>query len=82
MNYFFILKASKVVSKKGCIFQGNDISQTPTNDAKVCAKKCETTSECTHFTWYGGTCCIKRGDASMSNAEKSSIPGAVCGVKQ
>jgi len=65
-----------------CDFDGNDLSnvQCP---GELCSTKCGQTSGCTHFAWTnynGGTCWMKSGPISKSNAIHSSDPSIVCGV--
>jgi len=56
------------------------MSSDKTEDAKSCGEKCSTTSGCTHFSWYDGTCNMKNGVVSKSDAKQSSTPGIVCGI--
>lgn len=63
-----------------CDFFGNDMSscQVPT---ERCTETCRETVGCTHFTWTDykeGTCWMKNGSISKSDAEFKS--GAVCGT--
>ena len=49
----------------------------------MCGSTCRKTSGCTHFTWTdfeGGTCWMKKGSISKTNAFRSQNPSAVCGV--
>ena len=65
----------------GCDFDGNDLSNVGSK-GEECSGKCKSTSGCTHFTWTdynGGTCWMKKGSISHSNA-KDSAEGNVCGI--
>ncbi|CAF1387881.1 unnamed protein product [Rotaria magnacalcarata] len=65
-----------------CDFPGNDMSNVRTR-GEDCGGKCAQTSGCTHFAWNtyeGGTCWLKSGSVSKSNAvPRSDIP-MICGV--
>jgi hypothetical protein len=65
-----------------CDFRGNDLSsvQIP---GELCGTKCANTNGCTHFSWTnwnGGTCWMKSGSVSKSNAVSISDSSSVCGV--
>ena len=63
-----------------CDFKGKDLRSQQTQGSQ-CSATCQRTSGCTHFTWSnynGGTCFMKQGGASKSEAVYMS--GAVCGV--
>ena len=65
-----------------CDFNGNDLSNVQTS-ADQCGPKCSTTPACTHFTWTqynGGTCWMKQGQISKSDAIQTNDPTMVCGV--
>ena len=66
----------------GCDFR---VGQT-LKDIKVpgdqCGSRCASTPGCTHYTWNnynGGTCWMKSGGASKSDAFDAD-PSMVCGV--
>jgi hypothetical protein len=64
-----------------CDFLNNDLSNVRSS-GEECSTKCRTTSGCTHYTWTnwnGGTCWMKKGQVSQSNAFYSTL-GFVCGV--
>ena len=66
----------------GCDFIGNDLS-TVRVAAAHCGPECESTAECTHFTWtklHGGTCWMKKGPISKSDAVPKRDRSMVCGV--
>ena len=65
-----------------CDFKGNDLSNARVSGDK-CGPKCVSTSGCTHFTWTtynGGTCWMKKGSVSKSNAFDTGDRTMVCGV--
>ncbi|CAF0857622.1 unnamed protein product [Rotaria sordida] len=65
-----------------CDFRGNDLSNVLIA-ANICGGKCADTQRCTHFTWTqynGGTCWMKSGAVSKSDAVSTSDPTMVCGV--
>jgi len=65
----------------GCDFPGNDMSNAQIR-GEDCSNKCRSTGGCTHYAWTqynGGTCWMKSGSVSKSDAVVSSEPGAVCG---
>ncbi len=64
----------------GCEFKGNDLSKVRSK-GEECSGKCKETDGCTHYNWTkfnGGTCWMKRGSATQSDAKKS-LSGNVCG---
>jgi hypothetical protein len=66
----------------GCDLPGNDITsfQIPRED---CGEKCAQTSGCTHFAWNpwtGGTCWLKKGEATKENAVEQEDKTVMCGV--
>ncbi|CAF1527215.1 unnamed protein product [Rotaria sordida] len=65
-----------------CDFRGNDLSNVQIA-SEFCGGKCAETQRCTHFTWTqynGGTCWMKSGTVSKSDAFSTSDPTMVCGV--
>ena len=65
-----------------CDFPENDIenANTPGED---CSNKCKQTNSCTHFTWTtwnGGTCWMKSGSVSKSDAHSTDDSTMVCGI--
>ena len=65
-----------------CDFWGGDLSNALTS-AENCGGKCASTSGCTHFSWTsynGGTCWMKSGAVSKSDATSNSNNGMVCGI--
>ena len=65
-----------------CDFQNNDLSNKQV-DGPDCAQACASTSGCTHFTWTsynGGTCWMKSGSISKSNALSTGDQSMVCGT--
>ncbi|CAF3843325.1 unnamed protein product [Rotaria magnacalcarata] len=68
----------------GCDFKGNDLSHVRVS-AEQCGGKCASTHGCTHFSWSkwnGGTCWMKKGHVSKSNAFSTKDWSMVCGVKE
>ncbi|CAF1416506.1 unnamed protein product [Adineta steineri] len=65
-----------------CNFNGNDLSNIQIA-GELCGGKCHETSGCTHFTWTnynGGTCWMKTGTVSQSDAFPTDDPTMACGV--
>ena len=65
-----------------CDFPGNDLSNS-LSKAPDCAGLCSTTPPCTHFMWTkynGGTCFLKQGNVSESDAVYTNDPNMVCGM--
>jgi hypothetical protein len=65
-----------------CDFKGNDLSNQKSTSSN-CAQTCASTSGCTHFTWTtynGGTCWMKSGSISQSNAISTGDQSMVCGT--
>ena len=65
-----------------CDFKGNDLSNQKGSSSN-CAQTCASTSGCTHFTWTsynGGTCWMKSGSISKSNAVFTGDQSMVCGI--
>jgi hypothetical protein len=65
-----------------CNFKGNDLSRVRIAPEQ-CDGKCASTPECTHFIWTkrnGGTCWMKKGSVSKSNAFPTNDGSMVCGV--
>ena len=65
-----------------CDFKGNDLSNVRVSGDQ-CGSKCASTSGCTHFTYTtynDGTCWMKQGPVSKSNAFDTGDKTMVCGV--
>ena len=65
-----------------CDFRNNDLSNAQTR-GEDCGSKCQSTPRCTHFTWTnfnGGTCWMKKGAISKSDAVFTNNNGMVCGI--
>ena len=66
-----------------CDFHENDLSNVQSSP-ELCGPKCLATQGCTHYSWTnsdGGTCWMKTGEISKSNAFSTIDPTAVCGVR-
>lgn len=63
---------------KFCDFVGNEYKRESIAEYKECAKRCENTPDCTHFTWNGGLCYLKSGSVNQSNAV--SREDFICGL--
>ncbi|OQV23253.1 putative endoglucanase type K [Hypsibius exemplaris] len=63
----------------GCQFEGNNLTQDQSTSAQ-CGGQCAGTPRCTHFTHQNGTCFMKQGTISRSDAVPSPDPNSVCGV--
>jgi hypothetical protein len=64
-----------------CDFLDNDLTNAQTS-GEQCGNTCDANLQCTHFTWTnynGGTCWLKSGQASKSDAFYSNEPSSVCG---
>ncbi|CAF3881220.1 unnamed protein product [Rotaria sp. Silwood1] len=69
-------------SASACYFRGNDMSNVLTA-SDLCAGQCAQTSGCTHFVWstyMGGTCWMKSGVVSKSDAIHTGDTNMVCGL--
>ena len=70
----------------GCDIWGNDMPNQPiqVKSANECRSTCNTTKECTHFTWnndYGkGDCWLKNGTVSKSDVKQFASPTVICGL--
>ena len=65
-----------------CDFIGNDLSNVRI-PGEQCGGRCANTDRCTHFAWSrweGGTCWMKKGRVSKSDAVRKHEDGVVCGV--
>ena len=65
-----------------CDFKNNDLTNKLTSGSS-CASTCMSTSGCTHFTWTnykGGTCYMKFGIVSQSDAHSTTDNTMVCGI--
>jgi hypothetical protein len=65
-----------------CDFPGGDIGNAQIR-GEDCGGRCSSTSGCTHFTWTtynGGTCWMKGGTVSKSQAVSTSDQTMVCGI--
>jgi len=65
-----------------CDFRGGDIGNARIR-GEDCVGKSAQTSGCTHFTWTtfnGGTCWMKGGSVSKSDAFDTGDQGVVCGI--
>ena len=65
-----------------CDFKNSDLKNAKTSGSQ-CGPTCVSTSGCTHFTWtsyQGGTCWMKNGAVSQSNAIYTGDNSAVCGI--
>lgn len=84
---FNLIKVQAVTWQSGnwafaCDFKGNDLTNTRVS-ADQCGPKCVSTNGCSHFTWTtynGGTCWMKQGVVSKSNAFDTNDRSMVCGV--
>jgi hypothetical protein len=67
----------------GCDFNvGQALSDIKVPGAE-CGPKCASTPRCTHFVWNnfnGGTCWMKTGGASKSDAFSTNDNTMVCGI--
>ena len=66
----------------GCDFRGNDLTNALTK-GEDCGGRCAATSGCTHFTWtthLGGTCWMKQGAVSKSDAFETFDNTMTCGI--
>ncbi len=65
-----------------CDFKGNDLTNAKTSGAE-CGARCASTQGCTHFTWTSyndGTCWMKSGQVSQSNAVYTGDTSMTCGI--
>jgi hypothetical protein len=67
-----------------CDFKGSDITNKIIASSD-CSSACASTFGCTHFTWTsynGGTCWMKSGGISQSDAVLTGDQSMVCGILQ
>ena len=65
-----------------CDFKNNDLMNVKIPGSQ-CGGKCAATQGCTHFTqtsYNGGTCWMKSGSVSQSNAFYTGDKSMVCGI--
>ncbi len=65
-----------------CDFKGSDITNKIIV-ASDCSSACASTFGCTHFTWTsynGGTCWMKSGGISQSDAVFTGDQSMICGI--
>ena len=65
-----------------CDFKGGDLTNAQIR-GEDCSGRCASTSGCTHFTWTtwnGGTCWMKSGSVTKSDAHSTSDSTMVCGI--
>jgi len=65
-----------------CDFRGNELTNAQIR-GEDCGGRCAQTPGCTHFTWTtynGGTCWMKEGSISKSNAYFTNDQSMICGV--
>ena len=58
-----------------CDFYGSDLYNKPST-GEQCGGFCIAESQCTHFTYYSGTCYLKR---NVNGFRETSTNGPVCG---
>ena len=65
-----------------CDFRSSDLTNAQIR-GEDCGGRCAATSGCTHFTWTnfnGGTCWMKSGSVSKSDAFSTDDYTMVCGI--
>ena len=65
-----------------CDFRGADLTNAQIK-GEDCGGRCAATSGCTHFTWSnwnGGTCWMKSGSVSKSDAYFNGDNSVICGI--
>ncbi|CAF0946128.1 unnamed protein product, partial [Brachionus calyciflorus] len=65
-----------------CDFDGNDMTNVRMN-GETCGPTCSRTTGCTHFAWskyQDGTCWMKYGVISKTNAKTIQGSDLVCGI--
>ena len=65
-----------------CDFKDRDLANAQIL-GEDCSGRCASTSGCTHFvwtTWNGGTCWMKSGSVTKSNAYSTEDSTMVCGI--
>jgi hypothetical protein len=75
-------KSTSTKWASACYFEDGDLSNKQVAGDE-CARTCASTFGCTHFTWNsynGGTCWMKRGNISESNAGYTGDQSMVCGI--
>lgn len=69
-------------SAASCAFSGNDLSNS-LSKPEECEMLCTATPDCTHYTWTdfnSGTCWLKTGKVSKSDALIKLDQNAMCGI--
>lgn len=64
---------------KDCEFTGHDIDMQ-LSPAEQCGSTCLANIQCTHFTWIGGTCYLKRMERPSRKRSYKLTLNAVCGL--
>ena len=66
----------------GCDFYENNLDNVRMT-GEECGPTCDRTPRCTHFTWTtwnGGTCWMKQGRVTISDATETNDNSMVCGL--
>ncbi len=66
-----------------CAFKNNDLTSSSSMLPEQCGPTCVQTPDCTHFSWtpwQGGTCWMKKGSISKSDAYDTFDLNMVCGI--
>ena len=87
LNFLNSLVANQIQWQSGnwafaCDFTNGDLTSAKVSGDQ-CGGKCALTNGCTHFTWttyLGGTCWMKTGSVSPSDAFYTGDNSMVCGI--
>ena len=69
--------AKNVMWARGCDFWVSDFSSVANSPPEKCGDHCADDPQCTHFTWWRGTCYLKHTDSSATAWPSNN--SAVCG---
>ena len=76
------INAQVIWQSNGCDFAKNDLSNVQST-LLSCGPNCIATTGCTHFSWTsynGGTCWMKYGSLSQTDATLVKDQTAACGI--
>lgn len=77
------LQFGKNIFQYNCDFPNRgDYKQIYNQLAFACGSFCNADTKCTHYAWNKGTCFLKTGGASKTDAVMVTSPGLLCAIKQ
>ncbi|CAF5105163.1 unnamed protein product, partial [Rotaria sp. Silwood1] len=81
-QYNFVVQWNGQNQARSCDFNENDLSNVEIS-SDLCGRACGKTPECTHYTWTtynGGTCWMKKGNVSKTDAFLTNDANMICGI--